>query len=797
RRAAGRADGRPSRRPRRPVLRAGRRLGTAVITGVLAVLPLVCAPHPAVAAPADLGASPVNVGASPDADRPVHIAVDRLEPRTLTPGSTIVLSGTLVNDSDVTFTDLAVRLQRGDPLATRQELAADLAAPGDATAATAPFLPVPGELHPGASLPFSYTATTDDLRLAAEGVYPALVNVNGTRAGGTAERVGELSTYLVAQPTAPVSRTTVAWLWPFTDRPHRDAGGAFTDDDLAAEVAPDGRLDRALTVLEHLPAAPGTTSGPGSAVPVTLAVDPALLEEIATMAAGRYTVHGQEGSGTARAAEFLTRMRKVAAVHTVVALPYADVDADALVSAGQAAVVTRSLPGTPKGTARQPVGSDGTATATPAAPDTGAGSTGGGGDHETSAGAALVHEVLDVHPRTDVAWPAGGTVRADTLDVLAAGGTSTVVLGEGALTGGTRAVGTVRGTVATARADLTTSGGGPITALVADTALGEAVAAATTGGAAPRIAEQRYLAELGVLTTQLGSDRPDAVQTVLVVPPRDVAANPESAAAMLGDTMTQPWLRAASLSDLAAGPGTDAGTLTGGVGTDGGLPRDGLTRIAATVAVRDDFAAAVASDPDVALAGYDAAIARASSAAWRGDPAGFAAATADVHSTVDDLRDKVTLLAPANGTYSLASSDAPLVLTVQNDLPFPVDVRLDLRTRGNVGLATDDTGVTIVKPQSRTTVQVPAHVRQSGSFTVTAALTTPAGGALGEPVQMQVKSTAYGAVTLVITLGAAALLGLLFVRRLVRFLLNRRRGTPPVEGATTDPLSVPPVRSPV
>jgi hypothetical protein len=63
-------------------------------------------------------------------------------------------------------------------------------------------------------------------------------------------------------------------------------------------------------------------------------------------------------------------------------------------------------------------------------------------------------------------------------------------------------------------------------------------------------------------------------------------------------------------------------------------------------------------------------------------------------------------------------------------------------------------------------------------------------------VQIQVKSTAYGAVTLVITLGAALLLGLLFLRRLVRFLVKRRRGTPPVD-EDVDPLSVPPVRSPV
>jgi hypothetical protein len=82
---------------------------------------------------------------------------------------------------------------------------------------------------------------------------------------------------------------------------------------------------------------------------------------------------------------------------------------------------------------------------------------------------------------------------------------------------------------------------------------------------------------------------------------------------------------------------------------------------------------------------------------------------------------------------------------------------------------------------------------------VTAELTTPGGALLGERIQMQVKSTAYGSISLLITFGAAALLGLLFLRRLVLFLLRRRRaalasGLPEPEGA---PLSSPPTRSPV
>jgi hypothetical protein len=104
------------------------------------------------------------------------------------------------------------------------------------------------------------------------------------------------------------------------------------------------------------------------AVPVTLAVDPALVEELAIMAHGPYAVDGENGAGrgTEAAQAFLDRLRAVAAVHAVVALPYGDVDADALVAAGLTDTLVRTLPGTPAGTAQDPPSSgEGNATATP------------------------------------------------------------------------------------------------------------------------------------------------------------------------------------------------------------------------------------------------------------------------------------------------------------------------------------------------------------------------------------------------------------------------------------------------
>ena len=329
---------------------------------------------------------------------------------------------------------------------------------------------------------------------------------------------------------------------------------------------------------------------------------------------------------------------------------------------------------------------------------------------------------------------------------------------------------------------------------MADATLSGVVGAAeqTAGGA--RLAEQRYLAELAVLALQAP---PGTEQTVLVTPPREVEPGPDGAGAMMADTAELPWLRPASVEELSAGLSAPAGDPVDPVDALRLDPR-GLADVVAAVADRQDLADAVIGDAEAALAPFDAAASRSVSAAWRADPEGFRAAAIGLRGAMERLRGRVTLLAPAEGTYSLASSDAPLVLTVQNDLPFAVKVLLRIQTRGSRGLSVADIGEQSLAPGERTTLQVSAEVRQSGGFAVTAELTTPGGALLGEPVQMQVNSTAYGTISLLITFGAAGLLGLLFLRRLVRFLLRRRRAAPaPPEPAPDGAPSTPPTRSPV
>ena len=774
-----------------------------------AVAPLVAAPLVASslllgtgqAAPLPLRETPVS---TEDGDRPVRIDVGRFEPRTITPGATVTVAGTLTNTGEEAVEDLSIRLQRGELRSTREELAAAEADPDPATTVVTPFRPVPGELAPGATIDFAYSLPAAELELDRNGVYPVMLNLNGT-AGDEEQRVGELTTFVVQQPAVAPARTAVAWLWPITEPSHRDAGGGFVDDDLTDAISPDGRLDRALTVIERLPATPQPGSpAPVPTVPVTLAVDPALVEELAVMAAGPYAVDGEQGAGrgTQAAQAFLDRLRAVAAAHPVAALPYGDVDADALVAAGLAGALTRALPGTPAGTAQAapppaaeesvptPPPAGGTGTAVPDEP-----ATDGAG-----AGVEILSDVLDIAPRDDLAWAAGGIFGADTLSTLQAGGTTTVVLGSEALTGGDRAVGLPAGH-ATAHTSMTTDAG-TLDVLVADPTLADIAASAERTPGGPRMAEQRYLAELAVLGLQAPAG---AEQTVLVAPPRSIAAGPEGVGAMMADTAGLPWLRPASVEGLLAAAPVDAGALAGP--PDAGLLAPaGMAALVEGVAARNDLAGAVAGDADLALRSIDAAIARASSVAWRTNPEGFRARAEDVGAAVDRLRGRVTLLAPADGTYTLASRQSPLVLTVHNELPFAVHVRLDIRIRGQKGLSVADIGTQTLAPEERTTLRVPTEVRQSGGFAVTASLTTPSGGPLGDTVEMNVRSTAYGPISLIITIGSAALLGLLFLRRLVRFLLRRRRAAaeaagggpegdvPGPEGAL---VPQPPTRSPV
>ncbi|MBW8768004.1 MAG: hypothetical protein JF630_17900, partial [Geodermatophilales bacterium] len=396
---------------------------------------------------------------------------------------------------------------------------------------------------------------------------------------------------------------------------------------------------------------------------------------------------------------------------------------------------------------------DGAAAPTSPAPSTGGPAPEDGAKPGVGAGAGILADALDVVPRTDLAWAAGRSLLPATLATLQDGGVRHVVLDSGALTEGNTAVG-LKGSSTSPHTTVSTPSG-RVDALVADATLGEVVGSAERTPGGPRMAEQRYLAELAVLDLQApaGTD-----QAVLVAPPREIEAGPDGAGAMMADTAGLPWLRPGAVEGAEAAPASPAGDLVtpaeAGAGTR--LDPAGMADVTASESIRNDLAGAVVGVAGTALREYDAATARAVSVDWRSDPRGFRNVAQDLRTAMKRLRD----------------------------------------TRG---LSIGDIGPQILAPGERTTLQVPTRVQQSGGFAVTAGLTTPGGGPLGDRVQMQVKSAAYGPISLIITIGAAALLGLLFLRRLVRFVLRRRRAAADVpvgapEGAA---VPLPPTRSPV
>ncbi len=698
-------------------------------------------------------------------DRPVTIVIEEITPKVTGPGTVIEVSGLLVNSTDVPITDLTVRLQRGPVLQSRSDLADYDSDPVEVNDSSTAFVNLTQPLDGAGVLPFTYRTTAEDLRLSVSGSYPLLVNVNGSPRSEPASRVGEeviLLPYLQAPPT---SVTELSWLWPLVAPPERNSLGVFTGTELATSLSPGGRLDVALSTIETSPGLDGGTSTTAAPQQVTLAVDPELLEAVQVLANGDYQllIGGQQQTstiGSLEAANWLIRLRALAVTHPVVALPYADPDIATLTSRGQGHAVERLLP------------------------------DGDSGD--------LVREILGVAPVTSIAWPPAGAAGSPALlDILAEHGVTQVVADDvldfepQPETSSLDAVSIIQ------------TGSGPLTALVADHGLSELIGRGNSSAGSQAMTEQRFLAEL--VATTIAAD-PGSGRHLLIAPKRDF--DPATAAALLRATAGKPWLGRGLATDLERTVIEPAPRTPLSTSPPSAIPGSQLSPLLSALRARDDFASAL-DDPDTSLLALDRALARAATVNRRADDGGQSFLVLDAVAAVSALRATVGIVPPANGTYSLASADAPLVLTVFNNNAFPVEVRVTLAPRGAPGVTTTNV-IQELPAQENTTISVPANVERSGSFTVIATVSTPAGSTLGAPVQLRVQSTVYGPVALAITFGAGALLALLFARRSVQYWKRRRAaqlggtaGTsqPPSPGALADtaqpPLVDAPRRSPV
>jgi hypothetical protein len=322
----------------------------------------------------------------------------------------------------------------------------------------------------------------------------------------------------------------------------------------------------------------------------------------------------------------------------------------------------------------------------------------------------------------------------------------------------------------------------------------------TSAGANPPLATQDALGAL-VFRTQAPPD----TGPIVLAPPHRWIADATAARALLDGVdvlLDSGRVRPRALDDVAAaGP-------TGPVRR----PADPLQADAPTIpapvvaAVRDlnadvaDLRSAAVADTGVGAtldATFDPlvqATLRPASAAWHDRPqlaAGAAAATAE---RIAALRGSIRVLAPPS-PYSLGTRNAPLLVTVANGLPVTIEVRLSISA--TTGLRTAPIPVQRIPPLGRRQVQVDAQVVRSGQFVVEATVRTPAGRTLGPPSRLQVRSTAYGTITVWLTGCAGVLLVVLAARRVVRRIRgesSRRDRVAPSTGpaAAPGPTGTPP-----
>ena len=577
------------------------------------------------------------------------------------------------------------------------------------------------------------------------GVYPINFTVAAAPdpdAGTTPVGFGQ--TYLPGfkDPAKPVQ---VSWVWPLIDRPHRlDDGSTFLDDDLAASVSSGGRLDRALSVVEDV----------APSVHLTLMIDPELLDELATMTQPYTVAAGGKvtpGTGTTAAKAWLTRLQAVVtSVQQISLTPYADPDVDALTGA--------------RLDWRANFGSD---------------------------QVLRVRSALGTPAGSDVAWPPGGTISPDALQqVLNHGTTSVVVLSDAVLPGASHQI-----PRPDALAPLPVQFGAPGTvAAVTDSAVqtwSDRILSTNAGpGALPQLTS-----ELAVRATE----QPARPHYVVITAPRYVDVNPDVATRTLLATARTPWSTSMTLGEATkqVRP-VDHGQLIES-NTGQRIPAGTLTTAKTATTFVSAFSSALNNNDAAQVVGnLPAAIQRIESAAWRADPARGVDFAQQLDERIGRLRQGVYILRPSGGSYTLASTDAPLPITVVNTLQADVRVRVRVTTSNGVGGFTSDsqrvqviTRATSAKSPTRSTLKIPTHVQRAGTFQVDAVLLAPDGTQLGGPVPLSIHCTALGAVGVIITAVAGGILLLALAFRVFRRI--RTRGTRAVaELAPANPAGVSP-----
>jgi hypothetical protein len=681
----------------------------------------------------------------------LRVELNELNPRVITASTTtLTVTGTVTNTGDRKVTRPQVRLQVGDRQTTERGIGDVLSGAVIKDSPLTEFTNVADVLEPGQSAPLNITVNLTGSHAAQfgrPGVYPLLVNVNGTPEFGGPARLGAVS-MLMPVLSGPGKQSaghgsgapSMTLLWPVTSSVPQVYAAPYgqpivlRDDRLADEIGPDGRLN-ALVTSAHT----AVQSDTSLAKSMCFALDPDLLSTVDAMSRG-YQVHTDagnvDGKGTETAKTWLASLHSLLVGRCVVALPFADADLN---------TVSRIRPGDPALVAR------------------------------AAGSAATIQQLTGVTPQTGVLWP-GGTPNESVLAALPQAGVRTVLTDTGKLAPAAAGGGvTVQGSAVRAQ---------PTDSLIASAMAGvptvpdSVTMPATTERA---VASQNGLGALAFragLGLTAGQDRP---KHLLVAPPRRWDAPAAELTAYLqqvGNFLDAGVVTPTSLATLlSADP-----AASGAVGDGGQDPAAGVDPgLVSTLSSLDEQTTGLASamqldptkrvKPDDVVAPVRLAELRGASTAWQGLPAD--AATTNVRADLAAIGDRVTVRQPQQ-TIALASGNSPLPVYVLNDLPVGINARFALNN--NTGLRAEDAKVWSFPAGGGRNYFLPVEALRAGRFSVDVSLSTPTGTPLGSSARFELTSTEYGAITIIATVAAGAALLLLASRRIYRRVKDARAG---------------------
>ncbi|MEO7235634.1 MAG: DUF6049 family protein [Lapillicoccus sp.] len=674
------------------------------------------------AGPATTGyaAAPPSVATDGARGRP-PLTLEAVTPPVAGPGVTVTLSGTVQAPGNAGLTAPTVRLVLGaTPVLTRAAVSAWATSTSALTGSEVASVKLTAPVAAGASAPFTLTVPAGRLTLTRSfGVIPVAIQLRDT-ASGTNEVV---HTFVGWQRTKQYESLRLGIVAPVTLPP--DANLFATDATTrtsawTSALAPGGRVDRVLDGTD--------VSGPAGPVPVTWAVDPALVAPA-------------QGSGDPVAplvAPLLTRLATGVGRHTLWALPSADPDLAATVV---------SAPNDP--TVARLVGA--------------------------SAG---LGSALGVPVTTGVAWPVDGSFAADREAGLKAAFATT---GLTAVVGSVSALPAVSGY--TGQAPRRTASG--ISLLAWDDELTR-LATQTTAPSDGVVTGQRFLAE----TATLLGESPGVARSVLVALPRTADPDPAALKALLGAIAQTPWVQVVPTGDLLAQAATQdpvAGTSAGSWAGAGDPQVDAarLTRLDEQRRTMVEVATVLGPNGPAYRTQQGTMLDQLVSARWRQDPAQLAALDTRVSSTAAAATSGISV---SEQTTNFLADEGTLQVTVVNALDIPIEgVRLVLVPTNPRLRIVDQPAPVTIGAGSRAVVGVKAEALAAGLVPVTATLTTGDGTPIGVPGIITVRANPPGYGFYIVGGAVIALILLLGIVRTIRRPRTRAAAGSPATDPATDP----------